>query len=85
MYNLEWGFHQLREVWTKDFKSSPTEEDDVEEDDVEMTGEVSGEVFRVDEDPFEKEMSLVNVETVLWLPCIWRRDRGSLFVRWKTG
>ena len=60
MYNLEWGFHQLREVWTKDFKSSPTEEDDVEEDDVEMTGEVSGEVSRVDEDPFEKEIRLTN-------------------------
>jgi hypothetical protein len=51
---------QLREVWTKDFKSSPTEEDDVQEDDVEMTGEVSGEVSRVDEDPFETEMRLAN-------------------------
>ena len=36
--------------------SSPVEEDDVEEDDVEMTGEDSGKVSRVDEDPFEKEM-----------------------------
>jgi hypothetical protein len=57
-------------VWTKDFKSSPVvwtsvdqgfqkfsdEEDDVEEDDVEMTWEGSGKVSRVDEDPFEKEM-----------------------------
>jgi hypothetical protein len=51
---------QLREVWTKDFKSSPTEEDDVEEDDVEMTGEGSGEASRVDEDPFEKQMRLTN-------------------------
>jgi hypothetical protein len=47
----------LREVWTKDFESSPTEEDDVEEDDVEMTGEDSGKVFRVGEDPFEKDTS----------------------------
>jgi hypothetical protein len=51
---------QLREVWTKDFKSSPAEEDDVEEDDDEMTGEGSGKVSRVDEDPFEKEMRLAN-------------------------
>jgi hypothetical protein len=29
--------------------------DDVEEDDVEMTGEDSGKVFRVGEDPFEKD------------------------------
>ena len=46
-YNLQWVLHQLREVWTKDFKSSPSEEDDVEEDDVEMTGEDSGKVSRV--------------------------------------
>ena len=47
-------------MWTKDFKSSPSEEDDVEEDDVEMTGEDSGKVSRVDEDPFEKEIRLAN-------------------------
>jgi hypothetical protein len=47
-------------VWTKDFKSSPPEEHDVEEDDVEMTGEGSGDVSRVDEDPFEKELCLAN-------------------------
>ena len=29
---------QLREVWTNNFKSSPAEEDDAQEDDVEMTG-----------------------------------------------
>ncbi len=55
---------KLREVWTKDFKSSPPEEDDVEEDDVEMTGEDSGDVSRVDEDPFEKELCLVNETSV---------------------
>jgi hypothetical protein len=49
-------FHS--QLWTKDFKSSPPEEDDVE-----MTGEDSGKVFRVDKDPFEKEMCLVN-ETI---------------------
>ena len=59
-YNLQWVLHQLREVWTKDFKSSPSEEDDVEEDDVEMTGEGSGQVSRVDEDPFETAMRLAN-------------------------
>ena len=59
-YNLTWGLQQLREVWTKDFKSSPDEEDDVQEDDVEMTGEGSGEESRVDEDPFEKQMRLTN-------------------------
>ena len=47
-------------MWTKDFKSSPTEEGDVEEDDVEMTWEGSGKVSRVDEDPFEKEIRLAN-------------------------
>ena len=47
-------------MWTKDFKSSPSEEDDVEVDDVEMTGEGSGDVSRVDEDPFEKELRLAN-------------------------
>ena len=36
-FDLEWGLKQLREVWTKNFKSSPVEEDDVQEDDVEMT------------------------------------------------
>jgi hypothetical protein len=47
---------QLREVWTKNFKTSL-----VEEDDVEMTGdgEGSGETFR-DEDDFEKQMRLTN-------------------------
>ncbi len=45
-------------MWTKDFKSSPSEVDDVEGDDVEMTGEDSGKVSRVDEDPFETEMCL---------------------------
>jgi hypothetical protein len=47
-------------VWTKDFKSSAPEEDAVEEDDVEMTGEGSGDISRGDEDPFEKELCLVN-------------------------
>jgi hypothetical protein len=43
-------------VWTKNFKTSPTEEDDVE-----MTGEgeESGDSSR-DEDDFEKQMCLVN-------------------------
>jgi hypothetical protein len=54
--NLNWGLKQLCEVWTKNFKTSPAEEDDVE-----MTGdgEGSGESFR-DENDFEKQMSLVN-------------------------
>ncbi len=33
------GLHKLREVWTKTFKSSAAAEDDVQEDDVEMTVE----------------------------------------------
>ena len=55
-YDLNWDLQQLREVWTKDFKTSPAEEDDVE-----MTGdgEDSGEQSR-DEDDFEKQMRLVN-------------------------
>ncbi len=35
-YNLNWGLQHLREVWTKNFKSSPAE------DDVEMTGDGEG-------------------------------------------
>jgi hypothetical protein len=37
--NHEWDSEQLREVWTKTFKSSAAAEDDVQEDDVEMTVE----------------------------------------------
>ena len=55
-YNLNWDLQQLREVWTKNFKTSAAEEDDVE-----MTGdgEGSGESSR-DEDDFEKQMRLAN-------------------------
>jgi hypothetical protein len=55
-YDLNWGFQKLREVWTKNFKTSPSEEVDVE-----MTGdgEGSGELSR-DEDDFEKQMRLSN-------------------------
>jgi hypothetical protein len=55
-YDLNWGLQQLREVWTKNFKTSPAEEDDVE-----MTGdgEGLGESF-ADEDDFEKQMRLAN-------------------------
>jgi hypothetical protein len=54
-YNLSWGLQHLREVWTKNFKLSPAEEDDVE-----MAGEEgSGEPSR-DEDAFEKQMRLTN-------------------------
>ena len=53
-YNLKWVLQQLREVYTKNFKTSPAEEDDVE-----MTGdrEDSGDPSR-DEDDFEKQMRL---------------------------
>ena len=54
-YDLNWGLQQLREVWTKNFKTSPAEEDDVGD------GEDSGESSR-DEDDFEKNMCLVNEE-----------------------
>ena len=55
-YDLNWGLQQLPEVWTKNFKNSPAEEDDVE-----MTGdgEGSGESSR-DEDDFERQMRLAN-------------------------
>ena len=29
-HDFNWGLYQLREVWTKNFKTSPTEEDVVE-------------------------------------------------------
>jgi hypothetical protein len=55
-YDLNWVLKQLREVWTKNFKTSPAEEDDVE-----MTGdgEDLGEPSP-DEDEFEKQMCLSN-------------------------
>ncbi len=55
-YDLYWGFQQLREVWTKNFKTSPSEEDDVE-----MTGDGEGlGEPSADEDDFEKQMRLAN-------------------------
>ncbi len=47
-------------MWTKTFKSSETAEDDVQEDDVEMTVEGGASSARdpPDEDPFEKQMCL---------------------------
>jgi len=59
-YNHEWGLQQLREVWTKTFKSSAAAEDDVQEDDVEMTveGGASSAGDPADEDPFDKQMRL---------------------------
>ena len=55
-YNLNWDLYQLREVWTKYFKTSP-----VEEDDVEMTREGEGSVDPSrDEDDCEKLICLAN-------------------------
>jgi hypothetical protein len=52
-YDLNWG---LREVWTKNFETSPSEEDDVE-----MTGDGEGlGESSPDEDDFEKQMRLAN-------------------------
>ena len=47
-------------MWTKTFKSSAAAEDDVQEDDVEMTveGGASSEGDPADEDLFEKQMRL---------------------------
>jgi hypothetical protein len=51
-----WGFQQLREVWTKNFKTSPSKEDDFE-----MTGDGEGlGEPSPDEDDFEKQMRLAN-------------------------
>jgi hypothetical protein len=56
----EWVLQESREVWTKTFKSSAAAEDDVQEDDVEMTveGGASSAGGPADEDPFEKQMRL---------------------------
>ncbi len=55
-YDLNCGLKQLREVWTKNFKTSPAEEDDVE-----MTGDGEGlGKPSPDEDDFEKQMRLAN-------------------------
>ena len=47
-------------MWTRNFKSSAAAEDDVQEDDVEMTveGGASSAGAPADEDPFEKQMRL---------------------------
>ena len=47
-------------MWTKTFKSSAAAEDDVQEDDVEVTveGGASSSGAPADEDPFEKQMCL---------------------------
>jgi hypothetical protein len=52
-------------VWTKNFKSSAAAEDDVQEDDVEMTveGRASSVGAPEDEDVFEKQMRLNNEAT----------------------
>jgi hypothetical protein len=59
-YDLNWGLQQLPEAWTKNFKTSPAEENDVE-----MTGdgEGTGEPSR-DEDDFEKQVD--QLEEWLW-------------------
>ncbi len=56
-YNHEWDLQKLREV---SFKSSAVAEDDVQEDDVEMTveGGTSSAGDPADEDPFEKQIRL---------------------------
>ncbi len=55
-YNLNGGLKHLREVWTKNFKTSTAEEDDVE---MTTNGEDSGPSSR-DEDGFENQMCLTN-------------------------
>ena len=55
-YDLNWGLQQLREVWTKNFKTFPAEEEDAE-----MTGDGEGlGQPSADEDDFEKQMRLAN-------------------------
>ena len=64
-YNHEWDLQQLREVWTKTFKSSAAAEDGVQEDDVEITvqGGASSVGAPADEDAFQKHMRLSNEAT----------------------
>ena len=52
-------------MWTKNFKGSAAEEDDVQEDDVEMTveGGASSVGAPADEDAFEKQIRLSNETT----------------------
>ena len=55
-YDLKLGLQQLREVWTKNFKTSAAEEEDAE-----MTGDGEGlGQPSADEDDFEKQMRLAN-------------------------
>ncbi len=55
-YDLNWGLQQVREVWNKNFKTFPAEENDVE-----MTGDGEGlGEPSPDEDDFEKQMHLTN-------------------------
>ena len=69
-------------MWTNTFKSSAAAEDDVQEDDVEMTVE-GGASSAGDEDPFEKQMRLsyesqVRASTVqrIWQATGSRSTRG---------
>ncbi len=50
-YDLNWDFQQLQELWTKNFKTFPDEEDDVE---ITGDGEGLGEPSP-DEDDFEEK------------------------------
>ncbi len=54
-YDLKWGLNQLREVWTKNFKTSPAEEDDVE-----MTGDGEGSGEQVEGCLLEKPIPYIS-------------------------
>ncbi len=53
-YDLNWGLQQLREVWTKNFKTSPDEEEDVEVDHLEG-GLVEKPIPYISNDNFSQE------------------------------
>ena len=89
-YDLNWGLQQLREVWTKNFKSSAAAQDDVQEDDVEMTveGRASSVGAPEDEDVFEKQMRLSNEATTEQLRASTAPRYGkpqALSINWRSG
>jgi hypothetical protein len=77
-------------VWTKNFKSSASVEDVVQEleDDVEMTveGGASGAKAPADEDedPFEKQMRL-RYESPVRDSTVQRYDSHRLSINWRSG
>jgi hypothetical protein len=76
-------------VWTKTFKSSAVAEDDLQEDDVEMTveGGASSVGAPADEDAFEKQMRHSHETTTEQLrdSTVPRYVKPQVSINWRSG